>query len=353
MLWFIGLGITGPDSISDKTRQIIKTSDIVYLEQFTSPMSENEVQKIREMAKKEFKFAPRWLVEDGKEILENARSKQVSLLSYGDPYIATTHIELRTRAVQEKIKTGTVHASSALTSLVGECGLHYYKVGKTVTIMSGIPSTTAYYTIFENLKLGNHTVVLLEYNQDKNFFLDPKDALQSLIEAEKEQTRKVISDSTYVIVASRIGREDQKIVSGKISTLVKMSFGAPPHSIVIPGLMHFTESDALKAFAECVDTPEDNSTKIQKISFQMMKKYVPMVRRALEQIAPLYKDQKEFHSVIENAELYIKDAERFFEQGKDELAILSIGYADGLVDALRIAKGIEPEISESQNNHSH
>ena len=41
--------------------------------------------------------------------------------------------------------------------------------------------------------------------------------------------------------------------------------------------------------------------------------------------------------------MYIKDAEIFFEQGKDELAILSIGYADGLVDALRIAKGIEPE----------
>jgi diphthine synthase len=49
--------------------------------------------------------------------------------------------------------------------------------------------------------------------------------------------------------------------------------------------------------------------------------------------------------VLENAELYIRDAERFFEQGKDELAILSIGYADGLVDALRIAKGIEPELN--------
>ncbi len=345
MLWFIGLGITGPDSLSENTKKIISDADVVYFEQFTSPMPDSDVQKIKQLTKGEFKFAPRWLVEDGKEILENAKSKKISLLSFGDPYIATTHIELRTRAIQEKIKTGTVHASSAITSLVGECGLHYYKVGKTVTIMSGIPSTTAYYTIFENLKLGNHTVVLLEYNQNKNFFLDPKQALQSLLDTEKEQTRKVISDSTYAIVASRIGQDGQKIISGRISYLLGINFGAPPHSIVIPGALHFTESDALKALSECLDEPDGNSEKIEKISAQMMKKYVPMVRRALEQIAPHYKDKKEFQGVLENAELYIRDAERFFEQGKDELAILSIGYADGLVDALRIAKGIEPEIS--------
>lgn len=345
MLWFIGLGITGPDSLSEKTRQIISDSDIVYLEQFTSPMQDLEVQKIRNLAKKEFKFAPRWLVEDGNEILQNAKSKQVALLSFGDPYIATTHIELRTRAIQDKIPTMTVHASSAITSLVGECGLHYYKVGRIVTIMSDTPSTTAYYTIFENLKLGNHTVILLEYNQNENFFLDPKVALQSLLEAEKEQVRSVISESTYVVVASRVGREDQMITSGKISSLLDMDFGPPPHSIVIVGTLHFTESDALKALADCRDEPQDNSSKIEKISAQMMKKYVPMIRRVLAEVTPLYKDQKEFHSVIENAELYIKDAERFFEQGKEELAILSIGYADGLVDALRMAKGIEPELN--------
>ena len=48
--------------------------------------------------------------------------------------------------------------------------------------------------------------------------------------------------------------------------------------------------------------------------------------------------------VFENAELYINDAENFLKQGKDENAVLSIGYADGLVDALRMAKGIEPKI---------
>ncbi|HXG74351.1 MAG TPA: diphthine synthase [Candidatus Nitrosotenuis sp.] len=345
MLWFVGLGIGGTDSLSEKTKNLIASADVVYLDQFTSPMSEQDTRALKELTKGEFKLAPRWLVEDGKEILQNAKSKKVVLLSLGDPYIATTHIELRTRASSEKIKTGTVHASSALTSLIGECGLHYYKVGRTVTIMSGTPATSAYYTIYDNLRSGNHTVVLLEYNQDKNFFLDPKDAFESLLASEKEQTRKVISESTYAIVASRIGSGDQKIVAAKIKNLLGMDFGAPPHSIVIPGALHFTESDALKAFARCLDEPADNASNLEKIAAQMMKKYIPMVRRALSQIAPYYNGAPEFVSVLENAELYIKDAERFFEQGKDELAILSIGYADGLVDALRMAKGIEPELT--------
>lgn len=344
MLVFVGLGIGGPDAISEKAKKTISESDVVYFEQFTSPMSEDETKFLQSITKGEFRLAPRWLVEDGKEILESAKKNKVALLSYGDPYIATTHIELRVRAIQDGTKTDTIHASSAITSLIGECGLHFYKVGKTVTIMSGIPSSTAYYTIFENLKLGNHTIVLLEWNQNKNFFLDPKDAVSSLLDQEKEQARKVFSGDTYGIVASRIGQSTQKIFAAKFSTLAKQDYGAPPHTIIIPGIMHFTESDALKVLTECINPPEDNTPKIEKISAQMMKKYIPMVRRALDQITPHYQDSKEFASVLENADLYIKDAERFYSQGQDELAILSIGYADGLVDALRIAKGIEPEI---------
>ena len=343
MLWFIGLGIGGPEAISEKASKTISQSDIVYFEQFTSPMSEDQTKFLQQLTKGQFRLAPRWLVEDGKEILDAAKTNTVVLLSYGDPYIATTHIELRVRAIQDGIKTDTIHASSAITSLIGECGLHFYKVGKIVTIMSGIPSATAYYTIFENLKLGNHTIVLLEWNQNKNFFLDPKDAISSLLDQEKEQARKVFSGDTYAIVASRIGEPDQKIIAGKFSSL-NVDFGASPHTIIIPGTMHFTESDALKVLANCITPPEDNTPKIEKISAQMMKKYIPMVRRALDQITPHYRDSKEFASVLENADLYIKDAERFYSQGQDELAILSIGYADGLVDALRIAKGIEPEL---------
>ena len=128
-------------------------------------------------------------------------------------------------------------------------------------------------------------------------------------------------------------------------------FGRPPHTLIIPGRMHFTESEALAVLGDCIDGPPpgedgapDNHQRTQKISRQMMQKYVPMVRGALREVEPHCKDRKEFLPIMENAELYVRDAERFLEDGQDEVAILSIGYADGLVDALRLASGLEPKM---------
>jgi len=342
MLSFVGLGISGFESIPIEGLEAISKADIVYLEQFTSPIGKSDVDKIQNAIKGEFIQAKRWLVEDGKEILEKSKEKNVVLLAYGDPYIATTHIELRTRAIELKIETRSIHASSSLTSMIGECGLHFYKVGKIATIMSEMKSLTyPYYIIYKNIIEGNHTVLLLEYNQNKDFFLDPKDALKELLETEEGQGRKVLTESSYAIVASRIGFKDQTIVSGKLSSLAQTDFGKPPHTVIIPGRLHFTESDALRLFGQCIDEPFDNSEKTEKISKQMMEKYVPMVREALEEIIPYYKNQKEFEVILDNAERYIDQAEIFLSEGRDENAILSIGYADGLVDALRLAKGLE------------
>ena len=345
MLWFVGLGISGTRSVPIEVVKIIQEADFVYLEAFTSPISKQHEDEIKNMVNGSFKIAKRWLVEDGQEILKTSKSSTAVLLSYGDPYVATTHIELRTRAKLENIETNTIHSASAITSMVGEAGLQFYKVGRMVTIMNEKKSTiTPYTAIFKNLTQGLHSIILLEYNHDENYFLDPKDAISNLLDVEKEQKRNVLNNDTFAIIASRIGFETQKIISGKFSNLLKVDFGEPPHSIIITGKLHFTESDAINVLTECLDKPSDNSTRIKSTSVQMIEKYVPMVRKALEEIKPLYNNSKEFQEVFENAKLYIDDAENFLKQGKDENAVLSIGYADGLVDALRIAKGIDPKM---------
>ena len=345
MLWFVGLGISGLDSIPKEVGKIIQEADLVYLESFTSPIYKEHEEKIKNLVNGSFKNAKRWLVEDGQEILKAAKNSTVVLLSYGDPYIATTHIELRTRAKLEDIETKTIHSASVVTAMVGEVGLQFYKIGRIVTIMSEKKSiTTPYRIIFKNLIEGLHSVILLEYNQDENFFLDPKNAILRLLDAEKEQKQNVVNHNTFAVVVSRIGFKTQKIISGKFTNLLKIDFGESPHSIIITGKLHFTESDAINVLTECLDKPLDNSSGIKSTSIQMIEKYVPMVRKALEEIKPLYNDSNEFQEVFQNAEHYIDDAENFLKQGKDENAVLSIGYADGLVDALRIAKGIEPKM---------
>ena len=345
MLWFIGLGVSGISELSNNTISIIKNAEIVYLESFTSPISEDEKIQLKNISTGKFKVAKRWLVEDGNEILDNAKEKETVLISYGDPYIATTHLELKTRAIQDNIETKTIHSSSIISSLIGEAGLHYYKVGKVLTIMDDPKSIiTPYNTIFDNLLNRIHSVVLLEYNEDKSFFLEPQNALSMLLDCEEKQKRKIISSETFGIVASRIGKNDQRIISGNIGNLIKNKFGEPPHSIIIPGKLHFTESDAVKMVTECLDEPIDNSINVRSISEQMIEKYVPMVREALNEIKPHYENLKEYEDVLINAKLYIDDAENFLKEGKKEHAVLSIGYADGLVDALRIAKGFDPKM---------
>ena len=46
------------------------------MEQFTSPIGKSDLAKIKKMTAGEFKPAKRWLVEDGNEILKNARRRK-------------------------------------------------------------------------------------------------------------------------------------------------------------------------------------------------------------------------------------------------------------------------------------
>lgn len=353
MLWLIGLGIYGYNGVSIRALDILKVSDTIYVERFTSSLSDEELDGLNILIGKENNNAiipvQRWFVEDGREILNEAKTKNIVLLTYGDPLIATTLTELHVRAVKSSIKVNIIHAASGITSLIGETGLHIYKFGRTVTMMLEFKSSISVYnTIFDNLLVGNHTLILTEYNDkhDKLFFLDPRCVFKSLLEVEEDLKYRIFSEETFVIVASRIGTGQQKITSGKVKTLINTDFGIGPHSVIITGTFHFTELDALTTLTCNVDEPIDNTLNIQKISVNMIKKYAPKAKHAIDQMKCAIREENNFSTnkgsieVLDNADYYINDAERFLNQGKHELAVLSIGYAEGLIDALRFKKEI-------------
>jgi len=358
MLRFIGLGINGHKSMSLHVLEILKKCDAIYLDKFTGFISDDDLNGLRSLAElHDFKInilpAERWFVEDGRDILEQARTSDLALLTYGDPFIATTLIELYVRAVRNSIKIDVVHAASGITSLIGEAGLHLYKFGRIVTIMSEPLSTLSVYnTIFENLLGRNHTLILTEYNNDHNklFFLNPNSAFDALLQAEKDFKFKVFFNDTFAIVASRIGMSDQKIVSGTVRSLNGLHFGLGPHSIIVTGALHFTEVEGLMTLTHNLDTPSDNSANIRNLSADMIARYAPKARQALSDMKRISRTDngksgnKLNTEILDNAECYIDDAERFLRQGKPELAILSIGYAEGLIDAMRLKRGIYPEV---------
>lgn len=341
MLWFVGCGISGTDSVSARGLRLIQTADIIYIDTFTSPGMDTFDIETSGMVHK----APRWLVEDGRQILADAAAHDnVILLSYGDPMIATTHTELRVRALSENIKVSVLYASSATSAVISECGLHHYKTGRMATIMNDIKSLRTPYNItYQNAIRRSHTLLLLEYDSESGFFLDPAAALRMMGRYESERRRGVFAESTYVIVASRVGQGDQLIKAGYLQNIMHADFGKPPHSIVIPARLHFTERDALMALAGCIDEPppEDRDL-ITPIAEQMITRYIPMIQEAVNSQPRNLPDK--ISEVIQNAEAYMQDAQLALDEDRWEVALLLTGYADGLVDSLRIMEGKDPKM---------
>jgi diphthine synthase len=349
MLWFVGTGINGYKGLSLAALDVLKKCDTIYVERFTSALSDGDLKGLNSVIGKEVKPVQRSFVEDGREILENANKNEVALVTYGDPLIATTHSELRSRAARNSIKTAVLHSASGIASLMGETGLHVYKFGRMVTMMSEPQSAISVYnTIFENLLAGSHTLILTEYSHDESrepFFLDPPSVFKMLLDVEHDQKYQIFSENTFAVITSRIGMSDQSIVSGKVGSLAKMDYGIGPHSVIITGSLHFTESEAVAALTKRIDDPVDNSQNIKRISVQMIERYAPKAKIAARQMRDIVRQDegnKGMFEVLDNAEYYIADAERFLRQAKFELAVLSIGYAEGLIDALRFQKGINP-----------
>jgi diphthine synthase len=211
-------------------------------------------------------------------------------------------------------------------------------------------AVTVYNTIFQNLLAGSHTLILTEYSHNDEskepFFLDPSSVFKMLLNAEQAHKHKIFSDDTFAVVASRVGMQDQKITSGKVKSLMKVEFGTGPHSVIVTGALHFTETQALASVTENIDEPTDNSQSINRIEAQMVERYAPKAKQAVQEMRKLISNRAGSNNgifeTLENAECYIADAEGFLRQGKFELAVLSIGYAEGLIDALRYQKGINP-----------
>jgi diphthine synthase len=362
MLSFIGLGIHGYSGLSLYAKEILEKCKFIYIERFTSYIDNYDIKQLELLLhnenKKNIKVVPRWFIEDGRDIIDQSKENNIAILTYGDPFMATTFSELYVRAKKNLIKIKIIHGASGISSLIGEIGLHNYKFGRTTTIMSDyMSSISVYNTIFDNLRVGNHTLILTEYNYNNEndfFFLNPVIAINMLLEVEENIRYRIISDELFIIVASRIGMKDQNIIGGKIKTMKKLNFGNGPHSIIITGKLHFTEIDSITSLYLNLDPPIDNTVFFQDIAITMLEKYVPKAKHALENIklylkneesSNLHKENKGMFDVLENAEYYLLDAERFLNQHKFELAILSIGYAEGLIDALRFQKNINPWLS--------
>lgn len=229
----------------------------VFAEFYTAVPAGASVEKLESVFGRKVTVLGREEVESGERILEAAERSDACLLVVGDPFSATTHSELRIRAKKRGIPVQIVHGASALTAVPGLLGLQHYKFGRITTLPfpdKGYFPESPYDMIAENLSRGLHTLVLLDIQADKGRLMTANEGLAVLAELERRKKGGILGPEALVCVVARAGSENPVVRAGRRADLQTEDFGAPHHSIVVPGKLHFMEAEAL---VELAGAPEE------------------------------------------------------------------------------------------------
>lgn len=244
----IGIGLNDEKDITIKGLEIVKKSHKVFLEYYTSIL-QVDVKDLENYYDKKIILADRDLVENNSdEILNDAKDKDIAFLVIGDVFSATTHTDLKLRAIKKGIKVNIINNASVLTA-IGITGLELYKFGKTTSIpfpQKGFEPETPYNVIKDNKNL--HTLVLLDLKPQEEAFMSVNDAITYLLMVEDKRNENIFTKDTYCIGIARLGKDDCLIKYGKAKDLMKIDFGKPLHCLIVPGKLHFVEEEALDIY---------------------------------------------------------------------------------------------------------
>jgi diphthine synthase len=252
-LTFVGLGLFDERDISLKGIEEIKKYDRIFAEFYTAKLTGASVKEIEKTIGKKIEILSREQTENGEKILESAKNQNTIFLTCGDPMTATTHIDLRLRAIKMGIKTQVIHGSSIVTAVPGLLGLQNYKFGRTTTLAypeKNYFPTSPYNVIKENKKMGLHTLLLLDIQADKKRYMTANEGIKLLLKMEKQHKQNIIKKDSIVCVVGRAGSNNPITVAGTFMNLKDRDFGPPLHTIVIPGRLHFMEIEALQLLAQ-------------------------------------------------------------------------------------------------------
>ena len=245
-LYFIGLGLNDEKDISVKGLEAAKKCEVLYLEHYTSILacSKDDLEKFYG---KKIILAGRSMVEQDAEttILKDAQKNNVGFLVVGDPFCATTHLDLYMRAQQLNIPCEVIHNASVM-SAIGMTGLQVYKFGKTTSIPFHNENVESPYEVMKaNQAIGLHTLFLLDLDPLHNNYMTVHQAIGYLIKVSSKKGDKAFTESTVCIGCAQLGSQNQVIKAGPASDLLKAEFKHPPQCLIVPGTMHFMEEEVL------------------------------------------------------------------------------------------------------------
>ena len=245
-LFLIGLGPGDLELMTQHAINVLRNMDKRYLEGYTATLPNDQERKLEQIVGP-WERVMRPQIEDGKEILEEAESKNVAIMVVGDPMQATTHVDLIVRAKERGTPVTVVPGISAISLAVTSSGLQSYRFGRQVTLPYAygnyLPTSPLRY-ILDNQSRNLHTLVLLDLDPtglgiEKPIHMSPAIAGQVLQQMSKkwnEDNEEVNVGTWDVIVLSDLGTAQNRVYSTTIAELEGMDDGRV-HCLILPSGM--------------------------------------------------------------------------------------------------------------------
>ena len=227
-----------------------KSSEIVLVEGYTNVLPGLNIASLESLIGKKVQKVGRSYVEDGRDLLSLAKARDLALLVSGDPFVATTHLDLRLRATKMGIPVEVINAPSIVTVAPGAVGLQNYKFGKSATITFPPPQSDVPYDALKlNRAAGLHTFFFLDLRAEDGLFMSVNEGISLLRNMEQRRLEGVVREDQLFVGLARAGGPEQLIKAGTAEELAHIDFGGPPHLVMVPGKLHFMEAEGLVAFA--------------------------------------------------------------------------------------------------------
>lgn len=262
MLEFVGLGLYDTHSITERGAAAVAAADHVCLEGYTSVLAGASVDELAAHHDRDIEVLERADLERHPgPLLDRAERDHVVILVGGDPMVATTHVDLRLRAIERGIETAVVHGTSAATAAAGLCGLQARRFGKATTIPApghfgddGVPPSVLE-TIDDNRERGLHTLAYLDIDLGDGAIGGGDDHRSLLADRCLDATRAASAlaasrPELLAVVVARAGSDDPQVEADTVSMLADRAFGPPLHLLVVPGRLHELEAEALCRLAD-------------------------------------------------------------------------------------------------------
>lgn len=340
----VGIGVHERPGIPYSALSDIRRCGKILLDSYTSPLASNVVRELERVLGRGVKLARRSLLEDPVRVVRLAEREGLAILVPGDVFVATTHEVLRQEAVRRGLEVRVWFSSSIINAALGVLGLHTYKLGFIGTVVRGGPAVVnrVYMGVNRALLNGQHSVILLEYDAERGYYMKPSEALSILLDAEANWRTQTFSEDRVVVIASRVGWSTQRVEVARVVDVVGKDHGDPPHVVVVPGKLHYTEKESLQLLfkadqallEKAGDLPSPLLKRLAVNAIRKTRSALPRFSEALRKLGK--KPGLDFNRLLENVDSYVNDAEKFINEGNYEMALAEAGYAEGLLDSLRL-----------------